>query len=66
MQVDVVDRQQQIEICEHEIKRKLCELDAVIKRPAEAEKYRLEMLAGKNSVGTTLQREPSSDLKLKE
>ena len=46
MQVEVIDRHQQIEISEHEIKRKLCELDAQIKRPAEAEKYRLEMLAG--------------------
>lgn len=46
MKVEIIDRQQQIEVSEHEIKRKLCELDSQIKRPAEAEKYRLEKIAG--------------------
>ena len=44
--VEVVERLQEIELSEQEIKRKLCELDSQIKRPAEAEKYRLEKLAG--------------------
>ncbi len=45
-QVEIIDRHQQIEIAEHEIRRKQCELDSKIKKPAEAEKFRLEKLAG--------------------
>lgn len=42
MHIKVVERQQEISIQEQEIQRKQKELDAVIRRPAEAEKYRLE------------------------
>jgi len=45
MQVKVVERAQNISIQEQEIKRKEKELDSKVKKPAEAEKYRLEKIA---------------------
>jgi len=40
MQIKVVERQQDISVQEQEILRRQKELDATIRRPAEAEKYR--------------------------
>jgi flotillin len=40
MQIKVVERQQEISVQEQEILRRQKELDATIRRPAEAEKYR--------------------------
>jgi flotillin len=40
MQIKVVERQQEISIQEQEIQRRQKELDATVRRPAEAEKYR--------------------------
>jgi flotillin len=48
MQITVVERDQQIHIQEQEIARKERELDATVRKPAEAEKYRLERLAEAN------------------
>lgn len=45
MQIQVVERTQQITLQEQEIIRKEKELEARVKKPAEAEKYRLERLA---------------------
>lgn len=45
MQVLVVERSQQIMLQEQEITRKEKELEAKVKKPAEAERYRLEKLA---------------------
>ncbi|XP_044837311.1 flotillin-1-like [Mauremys mutica] len=45
MQVLVVERTQQIQLQEQEIIRKEHELEATVKKPAEAERYRLEKLA---------------------
>uniref|UniRef100_A0A8C8CE48 Flotillin n=1 Tax=Oncorhynchus tshawytscha TaxID=74940 RepID=A0A8C8CE48_ONCTS len=45
MQVKVVERSQQIMLQEQEITRKEMELEATVKKPAEAERYRLERLA---------------------
>ncbi len=45
LQIDVVERQKQIEVQEQEIVRREKELVATVKRPAEAEKYRLETIA---------------------
>merc|ERR1712168_576236 len=45
MQVKGVERAQNISIQEQEIKRKEKELDSKVKKPAEAEKYRLEKIA---------------------
>lgn len=40
MQIDVVERTQQIAVQEQEIQRRERELEATVRRPAEAEKYR--------------------------
>uniref|UniRef100_A0A8C7MGK1 Flotillin n=1 Tax=Oncorhynchus kisutch TaxID=8019 RepID=A0A8C7MGK1_ONCKI len=45
MQVKVVERSQQIMLQEQEITRREKELEAKVKKPAEAERYRLEKLA---------------------
>merc|ERR1712168_451925 len=45
MQVKVVERAQNISIQDQEIKRKEKELDSKVRKPAEAEKYRLEKIA---------------------
>uniref|UniRef100_A0A3Q2PA20 Flotillin n=1 Tax=Fundulus heteroclitus TaxID=8078 RepID=A0A3Q2PA20_FUNHE len=45
MQVQVVERSQQIMLQEQEITRREKELEAKVKKPAEAERYRLEKLA---------------------
>lgn len=45
MQVKVVERSQQILLQEQEITRREMELEAQIKKPADAERYRLEKLA---------------------
>ncbi|UYV70586.1 FLOT1 [Cordylochernes scorpioides] len=45
MQVKVVERTQEILVQEQEILRREKELESTIRRPAEAEKYRLEKLA---------------------
>jgi len=42
---DIVERIKLIEVAEQEVARRQCELDAKIKKPAEAEKYRLEIMA---------------------
>jgi flotillin len=48
MQITVIERAQQIQVQEQEIIRRERELDATIRKPAEAEKYRLEKLAEAN------------------
>lgn len=45
MEIEVVERRKQIEIEEKEILRKDKELMAQVKRPAEAEAYKVEQLA---------------------
>ncbi|MGH0155037.1 UNVERIFIED_CONTAM: hypothetical protein FKN15_028830, partial [Acipenser sinensis] len=50
MQVQVVERAQQIMLQEQEITRKDRELDAKVKKPADAERYRLERLAEAESI----------------
>lgn len=45
MQILVVERSQQIMLQEQEISRREKELEAKVKKPAEAERYRLEKLA---------------------
>jgi len=48
MQITVIERAQQIQIQEQEIIRRERELEATIRKPAEAEKYRLEKIADAN------------------
>ena len=45
LQIEVVERQKQIEIQEQEIIRRERELDATVRRPVEAERYRLKTTA---------------------
>ncbi len=45
LQIDVVERQKQIEVEEQEVLRRQRELDATVSKPAEAERYRLETIA---------------------
>lgn len=45
MDIAVIERAQQIAIQEQEIARRERELDANVRRPAEAERYKLERLA---------------------
>ena len=44
-QVEVVERQKQIEVEAQEVQRREQELEATIRKPAEAERYRLETVA---------------------
>ncbi|XP_037910265.1 flotillin-1-like [Hermetia illucens] len=48
MQVKVVERTQEIAVQEQEMQRREKELEATVRRPAEAEKYRLEKIAEAN------------------
>lgn len=48
MQILVVEREQQILVQEQEIIRREKELEAQVRRPAEAKKYELETLAEAN------------------
>lgn len=50
MQIQVVERTQQILVQEQEILRKEKELDAKVRRPAEAEKFKSEMIINYNYV----------------
>jgi flotillin len=45
IQIDVIERRKRIELQEQEALRKEVELDATVRKPAEAEKYRLETIA---------------------
>ena len=51
MEIEVVERRKQIEVEEKEIARKEKELIAIVRRPAEAEAYRMELIAEGNRCG---------------
>ena len=59
----VVERQQNIAIQEQEIMRKEKELDSKVKKPAEAEKYRLEKIAEADKQRIVLEAEAESEAK---
>ncbi|KAM9119249.1 flotillin-1 isoform 2-T2 [Pangshura tecta] len=66
MQVLVVERTQQIQLQEQEIIRKEHELEATVKKPAEAERYRLEKLAEAQRCQLIMQAEAEAEsLKVK-
>ena len=48
MQIRVIERSQQIQVHEQEITRRERELDATVRKPAEAEKYKLQKIAEAN------------------
>lgn len=55
MQVKVIERTQQIQLQEQEITRRERELEATVRKPADAEKYRLEKIAEANRYVTVHQ-----------
>jgi len=63
MQVKVVEREQNIRIQEQEIMRKEKELDSKVRKPAEAEKYRLEKIAEAEKMKIVLEAEALAEAK---
>ena len=61
MQIKVIERTQQIELQEQEIARREKELEATIRRPAEAEKYKTEKLAQANCNRVVLEAEAEAE-----
>jgi len=61
MQVKVVERAQNISIQEQEILRKEKELDSKVRKPAEAEKYRLEKIAEADRQRVVLEAEAEAE-----
>ncbi|CAO1356562.1 unnamed protein product [Diamesa serratosioi] len=61
MQIKVVERKQEILVQEQEIVRRERELEATVRRPAEAEKYRLEKLAEANKMRVFLEAEAEAE-----
>ncbi|XP_055702250.1 flotillin-1 isoform X3 [Phlebotomus papatasi] len=61
MQIKVVERSQEILVQDQEMQRREKELEATVRRPAEAEKYRLEKLAEANKNRVVLEAEAESE-----
>merc|ERR1712111_237604 len=61
MQVKVVERQQNIAIQEQEILRREKELDSKVRKPAEAEKFKLEKLAEAEKLRLILEAEAEAE-----
>lgn len=60
MQVEIVKKQKEIELQEQEALRKEKELDAMIRKPAEAEKYKIEVTAEADRVKKSKEAEGQS------
>jgi flotillin len=45
IQIEIVEKQKQIEVQQQEVQRRERELEATVRKPAEAERYRIETLA---------------------
>ncbi|XP_033222395.1 flotillin-1 isoform X1 [Belonocnema kinseyi] len=61
MQVKVVERSQEIAVAEQEMLRRMKELDATVRRPADAEKYRLEKMAEANRLRQIMEAEAEAE-----
>ncbi|XP_017773428.1 PREDICTED: flotillin-1 isoform X2 [Nicrophorus vespilloides] len=61
MQIKVVERTQEIAVQEQEIARRERELEATVRRPAEAEKFRLEKIAEANNKRVLLEAEAEAE-----
>ena len=61
LQVEVIERTKQIEIEQQEIARRERELEAGVKRPAEAERYRLETVATGEKAKVVAEAEASAE-----
>ena len=55
MTTDIIERMKLIEVAEQEVARRQCELDAKMRKPAEAEKFRCETMALANKQKTVLE-----------
>ncbi|XP_020906749.1 flotillin-1 [Exaiptasia diaphana] len=61
MQIKVIERGQQIKVQEQEIARREKELEATVRQPAEAEKYKVEKLAEANRNRVVLEAEAQAE-----
>uniref|UniRef100_A0A1I8Q0Y4 Band 7 domain-containing protein n=1 Tax=Stomoxys calcitrans TaxID=35570 RepID=A0A1I8Q0Y4_STOCA len=61
MQVKVIERTQEIAVQQQEIQRREKELEATVRRPAEAEKYRLEKIAEANKMRIVMEAEAEAE-----
>ena len=61
IQIEVVERTKQIEVQQQEIARRERELEATIRKPAEAERYRLETIATGNRNAVVQQAEADAE-----
>lgn len=61
MEVKVIEKKQDILIQEQEITRRERELEATVKKPAEAERYRLEKLAEANKEKIIMEAEAEAE-----
>ena len=61
MQIDVIERQKQIEVQQQEVLRREQELDATIRRPAEAERFQLVTIAEGNKARVVAEAEAEAD-----
>lgn len=57
VQISVVDKQKQIEVQEQEVKRREKELEATVRKPAEAKQYEIETLANAKKYQTLTEAE---------
>jgi len=57
VQIEVVERQKRIQVQEQEVLRKEKELEAMVKKPAEAEQYRIQTLANATKFQTLTEAE---------
>jgi flotillin len=57
VQIEVVERQKRIQVQEQEVLRKEKELEATVKKPAEAEQYRIQTLANAKKFQTLTEAE---------
>ncbi|CAD5116991.1 DgyrCDS5824 [Dimorphilus gyrociliatus] len=60
-QVEVIERDREIHVQEQEIIRRERELDATVRKPAEAERYRLEKIASANKSRVVLEAQAQSE-----
>jgi len=63
-QIKVVERTQEILVQEQEIQRRERELDSTVRRPAEAEKFRLEKIAEANKNRLIMEAEATAEAKI--
>ena len=61
IEIEVIERRRQIEVQQQEIQRRERELEATIRKPAEAERYRVETIAAGNKASVLAQAEAEAE-----